>query len=148
MVQSMGRTPKTVCIQRVEIEREKMKSKSLTAELVTEDVPGTIEFYTRILEFELDSAYPTDNPQWVQFRCMNDYLMFESRESLGKIIPEMNSVRIGGSFDIYIEVEDIEELYENLKSKVEVVVPLTESPFRQFAIKDVNGYVLLFGQHG
>ena len=124
-----------------------MKPKSLTAELVTEDVPGTIEFYTRILEFKLDSTYPADSPQWVQFRCMNDYLMFESRESLGKIIPEMRRVRIGGSLDIYIEVEDIEELYEDLKGKVEVVVQLTESPFRQFAIRDPNGYVLLFGQH-
>jgi uncharacterized glyoxalase superfamily protein PhnB len=124
-----------------------MKSKSLTAELVTEDIPGTIEFYTRVLEFELHSVYPSDNPQWVQFRCMNDYLMFESRESLAKIIPEMNRVQIGGSFDIYIEVEDIEELYENLRSKVEVVVQLTERPFRQFAVRDVNGYVLLFGQH-
>jgi len=124
-----------------------MKPKSLTPELVTEDIPATIEFYTRVLEFELDSVYPATNPQWVQFRCMNDYLMFESRKSLGQIIPEMNSVRIGGSFDIYVEVEDIEELYENLKSKAEIVVELTESPFRQFAIKDVNGYVLLFGQH-
>jgi len=35
-----------------------MKFKRLTAELVTEDIPRTIEFYTKILGLELDSVYP------------------------------------------------------------------------------------------
>ena len=73
-----------------------MRFRRLTAELVTEDIPGTIEYYTRTLGLELDSTYPHDAPvpQWVQFKCNNDYIM----------------------------------------------------PFPQFAIKDINGYILLFGQ--
>ena len=61
-----------------------MKFRRLTAELVTEDIPGTIEYYTKTLGLELDSVFPNDVqiPQWVQFKCNNDYLMFESRKSL------------------------------------------------------------------
>jgi len=125
-----------------------MKFRRLTAELVTEDIPSTIEYYTKTLGLELDSVYPNDVPipQWVQFKCNNDYLMFESRKSLGQVIPEIQLVKLGGSFDIFIEMEDVVEYYESIKNKVQVIVQLTDIPFTQFAIKDVNGYILLFGQ--
>jgi catechol 2,3-dioxygenase-like lactoylglutathione lyase family enzyme len=125
-----------------------MKFRRLTAELVTEDIPGTIEYYTKTLGLELDSVYPDDVPvpQWVQFKCANDYLMFESRKSLGQVIPEIQSVKLGGSFDIFIEMEGLLEYYESIKDKVLVIVELTDVPFKQFAIKDNNGYILLFGQ--
>ena len=74
-----------------------MKFRRLTAELVTEDIPSTIEYYTKTLGLELDSVYPSDVPipQWVQFKCNNDYLMFESRKSLGQVIPEIQLVKLG-----------------------------------------------------
>ncbi len=125
-----------------------MKFRRLTAELVTEDIPSTIEYYTKTLGFELDAVYPNDvpTPQWVQFKCNKDSLMFESRKSLGQVIPEIQGVKLGGSFDIFIEMEDVAEYYESIKDKVQVIVELTDIPFRQFAIKDLNGYILLFGQ--
>ena len=125
-----------------------MKFRRLTAELVTEDIPSTIKYYTKTLGFELDAIYPNDAPfpQWVQFACSNDYLMFESRKSLGEVIPEIQLVKLGGSFDIFIEMEGVTEYYRSIKEKVQVIVELTDIPFKQFAIKDINGYILLFGQ--
>ena len=125
-----------------------MKFRGLTAELVTEDIPSTIEYYTKTLGLELDSVYPNDIPipQWVQFKCNNDYLMFESRQSLGQVIPEIQLMKLGGSFDVFIEMEGVVEYYESIKDKVQVIVELTDIPFKQFAIKDINGYILLFGQ--
>jgi len=125
-----------------------MKFRRLTAELVTEDIPSTIENYTKTLGLELDAVYPSDVPipQWVQFKCSNDHLMFESRKSLGQVIPEIKWVKLGGSFDIFIEMEGVVEYYESIKDKVQVIVELTDIPFKQFAIKDINGYILLFGQ--
>jgi len=55
-------------------------------------------------------------------------------------------VKLGGSFDIFIEMEGVAEYYETIKDKVQVIVELTDVPFEQFAIKDLNGYILLFGQ--
>ena len=125
-----------------------MKFRRLTAELVTDDIPSTVEYYTKTLGLELHSVYPNDAPipQWVQFKCSNDYLMFESRKSLGQVIPEIQSVKLGGSFDIFIEMEGVVEYYESIKDKVQVIVELTDMPFEQFAIKEINGYILLFGQ--
>jgi catechol 2,3-dioxygenase-like lactoylglutathione lyase family enzyme len=125
-----------------------MKFRRLAAELVTEDIPGTIEYYTKTLGFELDSVFPSDVPvpQWVQFKCNQDYLMFESRKSLGQVIPEIRQVQLGGSFDIFIEMEGVAEYYQSIKDKVQVIVELVDVPFKQFAIKDLNGYILLFGQ--
>ena len=125
-----------------------MKFRRLTAELVTEDIPSTIEYYTKTLGLELDSTYHNDAPipQWVQFKCNDDYIMFESRRSLGQVIPEIQSVKLGGSFDIFIEMEGVVEYYDAIKDKVQVIVELTDVPFKQFAIKDINGYILLFGQ--
>jgi hypothetical protein len=96
----------------------------------------------------LDSVYPNDAPipQWVQFKCNNDYLMFESRRSLGQVIPEIQLVKLGGSFDIFIEMEGVVEYYQRIRDQVQVIVELTDVPFEQFAIKDINGYILLFGQ--
>src|SRR5512136_625445 len=127
-----------------------MKFRRLTAELVTEDIPSTIEYYTKTLGLELDSVYPDDVPipQWVQFKCNNHYLMFESRKSLGQVIPEIQLMKLGGSFDIFFEMEGVVEYYESIKDKVQVILELTDIPFKQFAIKDINGYILLFGQLG
>ena len=72
--------------------------------------------------------------------------MFESRKSLGQVIPEIQWAKLGGSFDIFIEMEGVVEYYESIKDKVQVIVELTDIPFEQFAIKDINGYILLFGQ--
>jgi hypothetical protein len=125
-----------------------MKFRRLTAELATDDIPSTIEYYTKTIGLQLDSVYPDDVPipQWVQFKCNNDYLMFESRTSLGQVIPEIRWAKLGGSFDIFIEMEGVVEYYASIKDKVQVIVELTDIPFRQFAIKDINGYILLFGQ--
>jgi catechol 2,3-dioxygenase-like lactoylglutathione lyase family enzyme len=108
-----------------------MKFRRLTAELVTEDIPGTIEYYTKTLGLELDSVYPVDVP---------------IPQCLGQVIPEILLVKLGGSFDIFIEMEGVVEYYESIKEKVQVIVELTDIPFKQFAIKDINGYILLFGQ--
>lgn len=124
-----------------------MKLKRITPELVSEDIKGTIEFYTKILGFKLDSSYPAENPVWIRIKKGHNLIMFESRKSLAKIIPEINKMEIGGSFNLYFEIEDIDVFYENMKNKAEIIAHLTTSPFKQFAIKDVNGYILLFGQH-
>ncbi|MEE9441699.1 MAG: VOC family protein [candidate division Zixibacteria bacterium] len=124
-----------------------MEIKSLTPELVTEDISGTIKFYTEVLNLELISSYPNENPEWIKLKCGDNYIMFESRDSLGKLIPEINKKNIGGSFNIYFEVVNIDKLYERIKNTTDVIVPIINTPFKQFAIKDVNGYILLFGQH-
>lgn len=124
-----------------------MTIKSIIPELITNDIEGTIEFYTKILGLEIVSVFPKENSEWVKLGKANNYIMFETAKSLGEIIPELECKTIGGSFNIYFEVENIEEMYNKIKDYVEVTYPLNGNTFKQFAIKDVNGYNLLIGQH-
>jgi uncharacterized glyoxalase superfamily protein PhnB len=51
-----------------------------------------------------------------------------------------------GSF--YFHVEDVDALWEPLRAKVTVVYPIENFDYgmREFAIRDVDGYILQFGQ--
>lgn len=124
-----------------------MNIKNIIPELVTNNISETIDFYTNVLKLNKIAVYPEKNPEWVKFGNESDYIMFETPNSLGEIIPELKNKQIDGSFNIYFEVENIEEMYNRIKDSVNVIVPLIEKPFKQFAIKDVNGYILLIGQH-
>lgn len=124
-----------------------MYVKSIIPEFVTKNIDKTIEFYNGILKLNIISKYPKEKPVWVKFGVRDSFIMFETNESIGMVIPELKEKTIDGSFNIYIEVENIEGMYAEIKDSVNVIVPLIDSPFKQFAIKDVNGYILLIGQH-
>lgn len=121
--------------------------KSIIPELIVRNINQTIGFCSGVLGLETISVYPAENPEWVKMGNGSSYIMFETAQSLGEIIPELRNKPIDGSFNIYFEVENIEELYNKIKDSVEVIVPLVEKPFKQFSVRDVNGYILLIGQH-
>lgn len=124
-----------------------MKIKNITPELVTENIEKTLKFYTEVLNLELAKKVPDINPFWIKLKSGNDYIMFITKDSLGTVIPEINNISIGGSFNIYFEIEDIEEYYENIKDQLIIIKSFQNSPYKHFVAKDPNGYILLFGQH-
>ena len=60
----------------------------------------------------------------------------------------MNYGTILLSGSLYINVEDVDALWENLKDKCEVVYPIENFIYemREFAIKDNNRYVINFAE--
>ncbi|MFA8344409.1 MAG: VOC family protein, partial [Rhodothermaceae bacterium] len=86
-----------------------MEIRSAVPELVTDNIGNTIEFYTKILGLKLVSEYPKENPQWVKFGTGSGFIMFETRKSIGRLIPEYNNKEKGGTFNLYFEVDNIEE---------------------------------------
>lgn len=116
-------------------------------ELVTNNIQETISFYTNSLGMELISSFPKENPTWIKLGLNGNYLMFETTDSLSEVIPIIKQTPIGGSFNIYFEADNIEDLFAMLKNSTEIITPLIDKPFKQFSIKDNNGYILLIGQH-
>ena len=123
--------------------RKIMKATSLFPMLVTENLTQTIEFYTGVLGFECRGKYPEENPCWaslcngevqIAFNLPNQHLEFEKPLMTGSI---------------YINVENIDEIWENLKEKVEIIYPIENFDYgmREFGIRDCNGYVLNLGQN-
>lgn len=119
-----------------------MKVKHLFPMLATENINETLEFYTQFLGFECQGKYPEENPCWISlsngkteiaFNLPNDQIEFEKPVFTGSI---------------YLHVENIDEAWENLKDKVEIIYDIENFNYgmREFGIRDCNGYILNLGE--
>lgn len=126
--------------------------KKLTPNLMVEDVDATLKWYKSILGTQEIVKIPyTKNPsksQWALAHCGAVEFMFQLRDSLEEETSVLKDIPIGGSFTLYIEVENIQELHDSLKDKTEIVQKMHTTFYgsQEFAIKDCNGYVLAFSQ--
>lgn len=119
---------------------------------MVENVDATLEWYKSTLGAQEIVKIPyTKNPsqsQWALVRCGAVELMFQLRASLEEETAILKGISIGGSFTLFIEVENILELHKSLMNKAEVVQEMHHTFYgsQEFAIKDCNGYVLAFSQ--
>jgi uncharacterized glyoxalase superfamily protein PhnB len=74
--------------------------------------------------------------------------MFQSRRSLEADVPVLKDASISASQTLYLRTSDVDAQFESLKDKVEVVqAPITRFyGMREWHMKDINGYILCFGQ--
>ena len=117
-----------------------MKLESLTPMLRTWDLPGTVEFYTRVLGFECE-AHEADWG-WASLTYGTVSLMFSSpNEHQGDVAPAFTG-------SLYFRVKEVDSLWSSLNDKARVCYPLETFPYgmREFAIYDNNGYLLQFGE--
>ena len=120
-----------------------MKLRDLQPMLESNDLPGTIEFYTNVLEFNLRGTFgPGDTLAWCDLQKDDVSIMFclpNQHMKYGRIL-------LSGS--LYITVEDVDAIWETLKDKCEIVYPIENFVYemREFAIKDNNGYVINFAE--
>lgn len=120
-----------------------MKIKGILPVLETNDLKQTIEFYQKFLDFECRGAYPDqENPYWASL--WNG--QFELSFGLPNAHTDFQAPKLTGS--IYLHVENVDEIWQELKDKVEIVYKLENMDYgmREFGIKDCNGYILNIGQ--
>ncbi|MBA2394269.1 MAG: VOC family protein [Ktedonobacteraceae bacterium] len=123
--------------------------KKLTPNIMVEDVNNTIEFYQKLLGFEVLVTVPEEGQfAWAMLKRDTVEMMFQSRTSLGEEIPALQHKEIGGSLTFYIEVEDVEGLYKHLKGSATIVQDMHKTFYgaQEFAIQDCNGFILAFAQ--
>lgn len=124
--------------------------KKLTPNILVEDVEQTIKFYETVFEFELTSSVPGENEtyQWASMKNGAVELMFQSRKSLATEIAYFEELPMAASSTLFIETAGIHELYQRVKGQVEIVSDLhtTSYGMREFAVRDSNGYVLVFAE--
>ena len=114
---------------------------SLHPVLWTEKLDDTIGFYTQILGFTLQER--NDDWLWALLKKDGVEIMLtkpNQRENF-------NGIGFTGSF--YFNVNDIDGLWEDLKTKAKVCYEIEtfDWKMREFAVYDNNGYLLQFGQH-
>ncbi|MBS1795072.1 MAG: VOC family protein [Acidobacteria bacterium] len=120
-----------------------MKVKGLVPMLATEDLARTVAFYEKFLGFECRGKYPADNPCWVSLQNGESELAFHLPNS------ETDFERPALTGTLYLHVENVDEVWNNIKDKVEIVYGLEDFDYgmREFGIRDCNGYILNLGQN-
>lgn len=124
---------------------------ALTPNLMVENVAATVYWYRSRLDADELARMPpdSDDPEWAQIALGEASLMVQARESIEADVPALAGREIGGSFTLYVDVDDVTALHDELGSAGETVVQeLRETDYdrREFAILDPNGYVLNFGE--
>ena len=125
--------------------------KNITANLMVENVDETAEFYCRALGFSIAASVPK-NDGGLQFAILvKDSLsvMIQDRENLIGEYPVLSTPKVQPSVTLYITVDNFAELYEELKGKCDIICDehMTFYGAKEFAIKDINGYVLTFAEN-
>lgn len=137
-----------------------MKLQNITPNFGVQDIRKTVSFYQDVLGFELEMAVPEDkgsiegkfdeNKNYVYAMMSRDEvgLMFQRTDSLGEDVPALKDVKQGASVSFYIEVQDIDSLYQDIKSKADVIIDLQTTWYglKEFYIRDCNGYILVFAE--
>ena len=103
------------------------------------DVSATVEWYTSIGFKLIRHNEENGEMNWAKLLFGNSELMINAG---GK--PSDNHRR---DVDLYITI-DVDDLYRHVKDRVQVVVDLHDASYgmREFAIRDINGFWVTFGQ--
>ena len=109
--------------------------------LQTNDYQGTLDFYTKILGFTINS----------QMEALGWASLTRDKISIMISRPFDSHTHFAGpafTGSFYINTDDVEGWWALLKDKVEVCYPIEtmEYDMREFGILDNNGYLLQFGQ--
>ena len=117
-----------------------MKFKSLHPILWTENLDETIGFYLHILGFSLNER--NDDWQWASLQKEGIEIMISKPNQHEKL----SGIGFSGSF--YFNVENVDDLWEDLKMKANICYEIEtfEWGMREFAVYDNNGYILQFAQ--
>ena len=105
------------------------------------DVPESIDFYTRVLGFRVVDSFPAERPTWAMLERGAVELIFTSD---GK--KKRSMLRLTGV--LHIRMLGVLALHAEIAGRAKVLwgPGVYSYGMREFAIEDVNGYTLSFGE--
>lgn len=122
---------------------------SLTPNLIVSNVEQSITFYRDTLGFEVQTTVPDFTPYVFAIIMSGDVRIFlNSPEAAVTEYPVLGSRALGGTLTLFIEVTGIRDLYEQLKARVAIVMPIEVKWYGQteFAFADPDGYVITLAE--
>jgi uncharacterized glyoxalase superfamily protein PhnB len=123
--------------------------KSLSPNLIVNNVNETIDFYVNVLGFKKIMSVPeSGNLVWAMVQSGAITFMFQEEKSIKDEYPQLNKFEIGGGITFYINVTNVIDLYANLKGNATIIKEIYKTFYgsTDFAIEDINGYILTFSQ--
>ncbi len=127
-----------------------MKLKALSPNLIVKDVNKTVAFYREAFGFKTIVTNPESGVlEFALMQLDNVSLMFQSFGSYADALPQFKDQKIGASMMLYIDVENLDIVYKKAKAAgAEIFVDLNTTFYgtREFTIKDIDGYLLIFAE--
>lgn len=121
----------------------------LSPNLMVEDVKSSVELYKK-LGFEISMAVPDEiNPIWTAITNNEVEIMLQQRSSLEEEYEYLAGKNTGGTFTLFIETSNIDELYNTCKTnEIEIIKDMNKTFYgtQEFAILDNDNYILVFLQ--
>lgn len=121
---------------------------SISPNIFVKDLKETIKFYKSI-GFKTVMTVPEQGDLvWAMMACGNVTFMFQTFDSLGSELPTI-SRQDGGSLLLYIQTKEIRAFYDKIKDKVNIIKGLEKTFYgaTEFAIRDINNYILTFAEN-
>jgi catechol 2,3-dioxygenase-like lactoylglutathione lyase family enzyme len=125
--------------------------KKLTPNLVVADVSRSIAFYRDVLGFSLEQTVPDIAPfVFASVTSGTVEIFLNAPAPAHEEYPAFKDRPIGGTLTLFMEVENIRVSYDELKDRVQVVMPLETKWYgvTEFAFLDPDGYIITFAQPG
>lgn len=126
-----------------------MKFESLTPNIAVKNVNKTVDYYKQHFGFQLVISVPeTGDLAWAMVQRDDVMLMFQEESSLNGDLPMLKERTIGGNQTFYMRVKGVQDLYNDLKGKVNIVSDLATTFYGtiEFTVEDINGYLLTFSE--
>ena len=133
-------------VAKQEATRAMAKLESSAASFPVADVGATIRWYEEQLGFK---SFPfPKNPPYVFAILQRDNIEIFLQLVNNYQKPDLYRTRGGGVWDVYIRMRGVKELYNEVKDKLEIKMPLRKQPYGdwEFEVKDPNGYILVFSE--
>jgi predicted enzyme related to lactoylglutathione lyase len=128
--------------------RVKEQFKSVSPCLLVDDVIKSAEFYRDVLGFHFD-RYWGEPPCFVILLRDSVEISLNNPRGSGPVHPNRKA-HAEAPWDVYVWVNDLSALHQELQSKGAKVIRGPEETFYhtcEIDIEDCNGYVLCFGQN-
>jgi uncharacterized glyoxalase superfamily protein PhnB len=123
--------------------------KKLTPNLVVADVSRSMAFYRDVLGFQVTATVPDAAPYvFASLLSSAVEIFLNAPEPAIAEYPSFKGRPIGGTLTLFIEVAGIAGVYESLKSRVNVTMPIEKKWYgvTEFAFEDPDGYVITFAE--
>jgi uncharacterized glyoxalase superfamily protein PhnB len=123
--------------------------KKLTPNLLVASVERSLAFYVDTLGFTRGMTVP-DAPPFAFASVTGGAveIFFNDAASAAKEYPGFAGKPIGATGTLFIEVEGVDALHDQLKATVKIVMPIVTQFYgmREFAIEDPDGYIITFAE--
>ncbi len=139
-----------------------MKVNKLTPNFEVKNIRETVGFYESVLGFSLAMAVSesqegieqafTNGKEYVYALVSKDNveMMFQRTDNFKEDVSLAKNLSLGASVSFYMEINGIDDFYEQIKSKNIKATDLKTTWYgmREFYITDNNGYILGFAEKG